>query len=226
MGTPKLYVKAQELGLTQHPETVLYLSPRKVRETFTKITNNVVRDVKELFNNTDPSTEEKTSGSKSSEATFLAPKWGAFIWITTKLKAMARWSMYKSFNSLVQIRLWAPPDVTRTIVQTIIDSQEGDPTRFVKWEKMTKQYKVNEADAMAAWQPFLQGGPLPSTPVSQPQPVEPVTPAQPVESPVVAPAPVEPSEPSSGAQKFCAYCGKPNVSDAQYCMYCGQATVK
>ena len=226
MGTPKLYKKAEQLGITQHPETVLYLSPRKVRETFTKITNNVVRDVKELFNNADPSTEEKTSGSRSSVATFLAPKWGAFIWITSKLKALARWSMYKSFNSLVQIRLWSPPDITRTIVQSIIDSQEGDPTRFVKWEKMTKEYKISQADALAAWQPFLQGGPLPATPVPTPQPVEPVTPAQSVEPPVVEPAQVEPLEPLTGEQKFCAYCGKPNVIAAQYCMHCGKATIK
>jgi hypothetical protein len=222
MGTPKLYKKAEQLGITKHPETVLYLSPTKVRETFSKITNNIVRTAKALFTEKDPNTETKVSGMKSSDATFLAPNWPAFIWIITKVKAMARWSVYKSHNSLIKIRLWAPPDVTRTIVQAIIDSQQGDPLRHVRWEKMTKQFGISESDARAAWAPFLEGGPLPTT---QPAPVQPapVQPA-PVQPAPVQPAPVQPPSPTPGEAVFCPFCGKRLVPGSNFCSYCGQAT--
>lgn len=200
MGTPKLFKKAETLGITQHPEIVLYTQPTESRVMLTTYSNNVADAIKTLCQQRDPNTEIKHSGAtrRHIENIFLAPNWGAFIWVTTKVSGMNARNLK---NHVSQIRIWAAPDTTDALVQSVITQLNGDPLSHVKWAKIMDKFKVDADTVTASWQPFLHRAQSPVTPTPTPIPLS-----------------GEPASPLGS----CAHCGQPLIPDAQFCGHCGK----
>ncbi|MFX1296705.1 MAG: hypothetical protein ACFFD2_17845 [Promethearchaeota archaeon] len=172
MGKKEIQNKAEELGLTRLPLTVLYSQPKKIfnkdpmsdnflrfisTQSFSKLIPdtvfNILRHLNENIN--DPSfIFNSFEGARTKKYFYLAPKSNLYVELICKVSG---YIIFRTSNHVVQIKIYSDnEEYKRAIANVVNDAFKNGVLANINWKKIEKKFKVKKEDCIATWKALLE----------------------------------------------------------------------
>jgi len=207
MGNP-IRAQAEELGLTNLPQTVLYGQPSSVRQTFSRCVPNIDRAIQDYISSVDPSfVKGRTGGVKAHTYSIFSPKERIYIEDTDFYVGWA----HQAKNHVLKITIYTDSDEKRRkIAQVINNVFFNGMLANIDWKKIEKKFKVKREECIAMWELVL--GQQLKNEKEKPRKI----PQEPLQKP-------SQDEITRKTQEYkkCGTCGKNNKPSNKFCIECG-----
>lgn len=196
----------KQMGILSEQPLVLYTQPRSIHIHQSSAyrsdwCNCLVDTVEQLFRAVGPEIRKVTRRARFWTIVLASETCHACVMIEDKMQG---WSGFAWGNHCARITIWAPADVTRQIVERLVQAQNGDPIGSgIDWSKIEKAWKIRRVDAIARWRTLLADTGLPDT-------------KPPSELVLAAMA-------GDSSVRFCSKCGATNSEFALFCAGCGES---